>query len=397
MIFGKPMLEKKVKTIQPKKVLVLVLAEEKPWVVNALLDALRGLDKKRFEVHLHVLHTRRKLVVPVCSQEVGFHWKEVWVHPLAFGAAQWLHRVLGISTFLRYLGRQLRGNYAIGMGINGGALMDLLFLSSAKIKRRMLWIHTDLQAFAWFRQRVADHISEQTAFERRLARADVVLAGSRLVYRACKYGLGLRSALQLLYPPLDRERVLSRSRRPCVVRMEPQVFNMVAVGELSPAQGFDLLIEALALVKRDYSRIHLYLVGEGKLKEFLKEQCMELGLSEQVTLLGTVDHYQVLIGRADLFISSAYSESYSLPLVEALLLGKPVLATHVAGNVEVLENGIFGLLCHPDKDALADAIKRLIADSRLRKQYAQQALHRAAQIPYHSSIYALEDLFAEEE
>lgn len=98
----------------------------------------------------------------------------------------------------------------------------------------------------------------------------------------------MSSSLRLAYLPLDINRVLARSRQASVVRMELQLVNMVAVGELSPAQGFDLLLAALPLVKRIYPRFHLHLVGEERVLDFLLAQYLKAGLVEQVTFLGEV-------------------------------------------------------------------------------------------------------------
>ncbi|WP_154855456.1 glycosyltransferase [Cyclobacterium xiamenense] len=377
--------------MKKRKILVLLAATEMPWLIDAVHDALRSLDKRVFAVQVYVLQFHPQESISRCSEEEGLSWNVLRVNSWLFQLARWFHHVTGLPFLLRYLGGGIQGTYSVGMGINGGNRMDLLYYNAARIDKRMLWLHADLQSFAWFRQRVAGENSEITPFERRLDKTDWLLAGSSQVYRAIGKGLERMQDLRLVYPPVDRYRVQSRSERSTIVRMDSHVFNMVAVGPLSPVQGFDLLLTALTLVKRNYPRFHLYLVGEGKLLDFLRLHCLDEGLSDYVSFLRKVANYQALIKRADLFVNSSYTESYPIPLIEALHLGKPIVATKVAGNEELLEKGTFGLLCHPDKDALSEAILRMIGDPELRKRYAQLSGKRSVQILHQANRYGLED------
>lgn len=198
--------------MEKKKILVLLCVDENPWLVDASCDAIDGLDKVQFEVHVQVLCTHRRAALPMPLNETGISWKELLVDPWFFSVARWLHRFSGLTFLLRYLGRNLHGNYAIGLGVNARPLMELFHINSAKIKRKICWLHADLQAFSWFRRRIADETAEATAFEKRLAKADSLLAGSWQVHRAIGSGLGMSSSLRLVYLPLGRNWVLAGSR-----------------------------------------------------------------------------------------------------------------------------------------------------------------------------------------
>src|SRR4029450_8701615 len=74
----------------------------------------------------------------------------------------------------------------------------------------------------------------------------------------------------------------------------------------------------------------------------------------------------------------SFIESFGLVLIEAMALGKPLVATAVGGPLEIVEDGVSGLLVPPrDPERLANAIDQLLTDSILRSRLSHQAAERA--------------------
>ena len=137
-----------------------------------------------------------------------------------------------------------------------------------------------------------------------------------------------------------------------------------ALGRLEREKGFDLLLQAMAQLAGEARPPRLILGGDGSQREALAQQAREAGLP--VEMAGFVSDVPAFLGQTGLFALSSRSEGLGLVLVEAMAAGRPVVATRVGGVPEVVVDGETGLLVEPgDVDALAAAIRRLLADPAL--------------------------------
>jgi glycosyltransferase involved in cell wall biosynthesis len=153
---------------------------------------------------------------------------------------------------------------------------------------------------------------------------------------------------------------------------------LLTVGRLVPYKGFEFLIRAMKQVDAT-----LLIIGTGPLQSELETLIVGLGLKDKVHLLGHVEdalpYYQV--SRMFLFPSISRAESFGLVQVEAMAAGLPVINTEIdSGAPEVSLHGVTGITVPPrDSNALAGAIKILLANEETRLKYARAAIVRACQ------------------
>lgn len=157
---------------------------------------------------------------------------------------------------------------------------------------------------------------------------------------------------------------------------------IVTVGRLDPIKGFEVLIDALAELKRQGRRFRCRVIGEGPLRDDLQARIDRQGLSELVQLIGARPQAEV---RAALHAASIFAlpsliapngdrDGIPVSLMEAMAAGAPVVSTRVSGIPELIDNEREGLLVSPrDSRALADAIARLLDDAPLRRRLAVAA------------------------
>jgi glycosyltransferase involved in cell wall biosynthesis len=139
------------------------------------------------------------------------------------------------------------------------------------------------------------------------------------------------------------------------------------VGALAEVKGFPYLIEAAGKVANVFPNFRLLLVGEGRQEAVLKEKILSMGLQKIVIMTGFRSDIPDLLNLFDLYVCSSLSEGLSLSIMEALAAGKPVVATNVGGNPELIIQRENGLLVPPkDPEALADNIIALLRDKVLR-------------------------------
>jgi len=133
---------------------------------------------------------------------------------------------------------------------------------------------------------------------------------------------------------------------------------LLAVGRLSPQKDFEMLIRAVALVRR-HRPVRLLILGEGGERARLEALVADLGLGGAVDLPGWVLNPYPYMVRADAFVLSSRWEGLPSVLIEALFCGVPVIATDCpSGPMEILDGGRHGLLVPVgDADALSRGIE----------------------------------------
>jgi len=170
-------------------------------------------------------------------------------------------------------------------------------------------------------------------------------------------------------PKLDKAKVRAR------YNVTPDEFVIIMPGRFVPEKNHSGLLEALRLLKQRNLRPRLLIVGEGPLKDLLRQKLVDEQLLEQVVLHDMIPKHEELmrvVQAMDIFVMPSISEGFPLAPAEAMALEKPVLATSVGGLTELIENKVSGLLVPPgDASSLADKIAQLMADPALRERLGQ--------------------------
>jgi glycosyltransferase involved in cell wall biosynthesis len=141
------------------------------------------------------------------------------------------------------------------------------------------------------------------------------------------------------------------------------------VGRLSPVKRQDLFLHAAAQVASVRPDLRFVVVGDeilgtdGDYAAGLKSLASELGIGDRVVFAGEQQDAYAWIAALDVLVHAAEREPFGLVLVEALALGKPVVAVDAAGPAEIVEHGRSGLLVSAgDADAFSAAILRALSD-----------------------------------
>jgi glycosyltransferase involved in cell wall biosynthesis len=160
--------------------------------------------------------------------------------------------------------------------------------------------------------------------------------------------------------------------------LEPADRLAVAVGSLYPVKGHRYLLEAFGLLAKRFPRLHIAIAGRGD-KGALLAQADTLGLRARFHLLGHRDDIASLLAAADVFALPSLDEGLPLALLEAMTVGRPIVATDVGDVSAALADGAAGALVNPaDASALAAAMARLLTDPSEASRLAQAAAQRAA-------------------
>lgn len=167
--------------------------------------------------------------------------------------------------------------------------------------------------------------------------------------------------------------------------------SIVNLSRLTKQKNIPLLLSAFQKVSSLFPNYKLHIYGDGELRDQLWKMTVKMGLKDKVVFHGLVKDVLSQINKASIFVSSSDYEGISNAMLEALALGIPTICTDcpIGGARMTIKNGVNGLLVPVgDKNALADAIIRLLEDS----QYAKKLGDKGREIV----IGLSEDTIAEE-
>lgn len=161
-----------------------------------------------------------------------------------------------------------------------------------------------------------------------------------------------------------------------------QGYRILTVGRLTQQKRYDIAIQAMALLKEKCQvPIRWYVLGEGNLRESLKQQIREAGLEEDFILLGVKENPFPYYKNCDFYVHATGFEGKSIAIQEAQTLGKPILATDCSGNREQIREGIDGCLCELTPEAVSERILWMIVHPELCRNYGEEAKRK---VLYHT-------------
>jgi glycosyltransferase involved in cell wall biosynthesis len=182
---------------------------------------------------------------------------------------------------------------------------------------------------------------------------------------------------------------------------EPEV---IGVGRLVEKKGFDDLLRACAVLKREGTPIRCAIVGTGPEEPALRSMVESLGLSDRVRLVGARPRAEVIEmmrgawALAAPCVVGADGNRDGLPtvLLEAMALGTPCISTPVTGIPEVVGDGRTGLLvAERNPEALAGAIRRLVTDRSLVASLCREARRLVErEFDIHHNAAAMREMFS---
>lgn len=150
------------------------------------------------------------------------------------------------------------------------------------------------------------------------------------------------------------------------------------VGNLYPVKGHQYLIASIPAVLAKCPNTTFVFAGRGQLEAELKSQAFQLGVNEQIRFLGLRQDIPRILSMLDVFVLPSLSEGLSMAILEAMVAGKPVIATDVGGNPELVEDGETGYLVpSQNSQALADRLITMLTNSARALQFGETGQRRA--------------------
>jgi glycosyltransferase involved in cell wall biosynthesis len=213
-----------------------------------------------------------------------------------------------------------------------------------------------------------------------------VLTCSRSAARAQQRIFGQRAELRTIYPPVDLERLRRLEPNPVtreLLGLPPGRVIVGIVARLQRWKGVHVFLEAARQLVAESPELFFLIVGgvhplEPDYPLSLQRQSRELGLQNHVRFAGYQRDAAPWMAAMDIVVNASFGEPFGMVIIEAMALGKPVVATRLDGPTEIITEGVDGLLVAPGNvPELVQSLRRLIDQPQLRVALGQAGRLRA--------------------
>jgi len=168
------------------------------------------------------------------------------------------------------------------------------------------------------------------------------------------------------------------------------------LGRLVPVKGPEFLVEAAKHIISKYPDTFFVFTGDGYLRPDLKKKALNFGLKENIIFLGWRDDGAKILSLYDVFILPSLNEGMGRVLVEAMALGKPIVASRIGGIPDLVTHGKNGFLVPPkDPEELAKYIQILIEDREKREKMGLSGKKIAMHFSAENMVEKIEKLYKE--
>lgn len=284
-----------------------------------------------------------------------------------------------------FLNKYFIGNkYDVVIGFAEG--FPTKIVSYTKRAKKIAWIHTDFKEFRWSYNHYKDEEEEKKAYES----VDKIVCVSNVSKEHFLQFYNYREKTQLIYNLLDESSILNLASEKCIdIKYEENWKYITYIGRFAEIKKVDRLIEAFSLLAREMNNITLILIGDGILKDSIKDQVNSLRLNNKVLFLGLKDNPYKYLKNSTILVSASDSECAPVTICESLLLGIPVVTTNCPGSVEMVGNGKFGTIVEKNSLSLYKGLKNILENDSIYNNYKKEIEKRNG---YMSSQKIIEQL-----
>ncbi|MBN2395591.1 MAG: glycosyltransferase [Candidatus Atribacteria bacterium] len=266
------------------------------------------------------------------------------------------------------------------------SLPAIMYGARLKIPK-VLTIHTQYERYAYYISPIPQVITNE-AIRRMIinlaAKVDVITTPS-LSMKNLISQYGVKKEVKVVPNAVNLDYFQNRDDQQCRRLMQQLDLKeddivMLYVGRISFEKNVDKIIKALAIIKAEnVDNVKLVMVGEGTAMNQIRSLVNSLELSKMTRFVGAVNndmvryYYQI----SDIFTFASTSETFGIVIIEAFASSLPILAIKAPGVIDIVTDGVDGLLSEDDVTQFAERLKVLIKNKDLRNKLASGALNTA--------------------
>lgn len=227
--------------------------------------------------------------------------------------------------------------------------LDCLLAFHIKARKKAMWIHFDID-------RVYHNRKSALQTNGCYDKVFCVSEDARRIY--CRHYPPFTERADIFYNIVDSNEILRSADEPSSFRpARHPAINIVSVGRLHPQKGFDIALDAAAILRSKDIRFMWHIVGGGDMADELRARCGELHLDDYVKFYGATTNPYPFMKGADIYVQPSRYEGFCITLAEAKTFGMPIVATDFVGALEQLSQSPNAVICKPEAKSIALAIE----------------------------------------
>ena len=387
-----------------KKVLFVVHTLQVGGAEKVLVNLLKCIDKKKFDVTVLALVNDGVYVNDIKNIK-GVKYKYVFDSFFKKSRSDGNHRHHKITVkvmsdiwkiYLRLMKRysgllyilSVREKYDVEIAFLEGKVSKFVSSSKNKKSTKVAWIHTDINNLN--NKKIFKNIEDE---KKCYSKFDKIICVSNEVKERFSQRTGITNNIFVQTNPIDSQNIEEKMNEPIEENLNNKGLVLCSVGRLVKEKGYDRLLEVHNKLIKEGIIHTLWIVGEGEKRKELEKYIEENNLKETVNLIGYSNNPYKYVKKADIFVSSSRVEGLSSAILEAAIIGKPIVATDCPGTEEILGNdGQAGLIVENNTEALYEGIKSLLDNISLMNKYKENILKRRERFDIQNVVKQIESI-----
>lgn len=354
-----------------RKILIIIPSLIGGGAERVLVNLLHSIDRSKYEISLFLSENKGELRKDI-PKDVNMDY--IYSNKVFRKISELSFIKFGIAIFIKLFGRKIKGKFDVGISFLDSISSEFLFFNNATITKTALVIHSSYKSYDNRMRFIKGSYFKKLSS--RYSKVDTIVSVAEEAMNEFKELFGEFDDMRVIYNPMNISDVKEKANSSTLKIDYSDKINIIAVGNLLPVKGYDLLIEACKILKDKSLNFHLTILGKGSMKNQLENLIQQYNLDSYITLKGFVRNPYIYVRNADIYVMTSVAEGLPTALCEAIILGKPCLAVNVPGCREVIGYGKYGVLVDRTKEGIANGMLQLFNTDK-RKYYQAKALERA--------------------
>ena len=369
-----------------KKVLFVINTLGCAGAETALIELLKSLDEKEYELSLYVLMGQGEMIdkIPENVKLLNDHyckdsvlskqgkqammktvWRSFWENGNVFGKFAYIVRTF---SAMRRTGKfqpdkilwrvisdgspRFEETYDLAVAyLEGGSTYYVA--DHVKAKKKAAFIHIDYESSGYAKGMDRNCFDK---IDRIFTVSDEVKKHFQNVYP--KY----QDKVKVFHNIINQDEIRRKAEEETGFEDHFDGVRLLTVGRLTYQKAYDIAIDAMKVIKDRGYKVRWYILGEGSERPALEKKVKELGLEKEFLMPGAVSNPFPYYKQADIYVHATRFEGKSIAIQEAQTLGCAIIASDCNGNREQIVQEKDGLLCQLNPESIAEAVISLVED-----------------------------------
>lgn len=353
---------------------------------KALINIFNNIDYTRYKVKLVLFYKQGVYLDKVNKNvEIKYLYNPDKYRSRILQSVYYRSFMFIYNIFPKYLYRIIVGNKNdIEIAFLEGETTKLLNYSCNKTAKKIAWVHTNLSKVQLLPEKIQKMCYSNVD--------EIVCVSEDIKSIFIKLYPENYLKTNVIYNLINRTKIIELASEKIDYDFEAPI--IVGIGRLTRLKRFDLLIRAHKLLIEEGIKNKVIIIGEGEERDKLSEMIDNLGVRETVYLLGFIDNPYPYILKSDMLVLSSDYEGLPTVICEAMVLGKPIIATNCTGASELIGESEYGILVDcGDELQMKEAIKEVILNNSLKENLGKKSYERSKLFNSNNIMMKINSLF----